>query len=411
MPTRRFDSTACAKDIRALSPQPPTAEVVATIEAVREAGDAAVIELSKRFGGGGEGDELHVEQSAINAAPGLIDIDLLQALKLSIENVRRVAETQRLTASSVLLPQGQRIDYRVVPVARAAAYIPGGRGAYPSTAVMCLATARAAGVEDLCVLSPPRENGHVDAAVLAVCSLLGVTEVIAAGGAQAIAAAALGTESIDPVDVIVGPGNSFVQEAKRQLTGTVGIDSVAGPSELVIVADASADAELVALDLLAQGEHGPDSLVVLISTDQGLLDAIERRCDQIGAELALVRSPDLESAVELADAIAAEHMQLMVADGLLEGLAAGVKRAGALFVGSDAATAFGDYVAGSNHVLPTGGSARHKGALSAATFQRRMAEVRIDGAAANALADAGATIARAEGFTWHADSMEARKSE
>lgn len=409
MPVKRFNADATASDIRALSPDQPVEAVAEILAAVKSRGDAALLEYETKFGDAPADGKIRVSREAISAAPGAIDIDLLQALKLAIGNVREVASAHLSDKESVTLPQGHRVSYRTIPLNRAAAYVPGGRGSYPSTAVMCLTTAVAAGVGGVCVLSPAREHGEVDSAVLAVCALLGVDEVYAVGGAQAIAAAAYGTETIPAVDVIVGPGNSYVQEAKRQLVGRVGIDSVAGPSELVIVADAFADPELVALDLKAQGEHGPDSLVAVISNDDKLLDAVERDCGDIGAELALVRVDDLHRAVSLADEIAPEHMQLMVKAGVADELAVGIRNAGALFLGSNAATAFGDYVTGSNHVLPTGGAARYAGALSVATFRRRMAEVKVSDKAVGPLADAGARIARAEGFIWHAKSMEARK--
>ncbi|MBJ7354893.1 MAG: histidinol dehydrogenase [Thermoleophilaceae bacterium] len=409
MAVKRFTSEAKASDIRALSPEQPVAAVEAILAAVKERGDAALLEYETKFGDAPDGGKIRVAQDVIDAAPGAIDIDLLGALKLAIGNVREVASAQLSDKESVTLTQGHRVSYRTIPLNRAAAYVPGGRGSYPSTAVMCLTTAVAAGVGSVCVLSPAREHGGVDTAVLAVCSLLGVDEVYAVGGAQAIAAAAYGTETIPAVDVIVGPGNSYVQEAKRQLVGRVGIDSVAGPSELVVVADAFADPALIALDLQAQGEHGPDSLVALISDDDALLDAVGRECAEIDAELALVKVDDLHQAVSLADEIAPEHLQLMVKDGVADELAVGIRNAGALFLGSNAATAFGDYVTGSNHVLPTGGAARYAGALSVATFRRRMAEVKVSDKAVGPLADAGATIARAEGFIWHAKSMEARK--
>lgn len=408
MPVKRFDSDAKAGDIRALTPEAPVDSVAEILAAVKSGGDVALLDYEARFGTAPE-NGIRVEKSLIDAAPGAIDIDLLQALKLSIANVREVA-TARLSEDDVItLPSGQTVDYRALPVRRAAAYVPGGRGSYPSTAVMCLTTAVVAGVESICVFSPAREDGEVDTAVLAVCGLLGVDEVYRVGGAQSIAAAAFGTASVEPADVIVGPGNSYVQEAKRQLVGRIGIDSVAGPSELVVVADGSASAHLIALDLKAQGEHGPDSLVALIATDDELLDAVGRECADIEAELALVRASDLGQAITLADEIAPEHMQLMVAETLADELAGSVHNAGALFIGTNAATAFGDYVTGSNHVLPTGGAARYAGALSVDTFRRKMAEIRVPDRAVGPLADAGATIARAEGFTWHAISMEARK--
>lgn len=406
MPVERFTGDVDAASIRALTPDPPTRDVEATIAAVRAGGDEAVLRLEAEFGT--VPASLRVDPARIKAAPGEIDIDLLQALRLAITNVRAVAVATLAEPPDVTLPQGQNVRYRDLPVGRAAAYVPGGRGSYPSTAVMCLTTAVAAGVESICVFSPAREHGEVDTAVLAVCDLLGVDEVYAVGGAQAVAAAALGTETVKPVDVIVGPGNAWVSEAKRQLVGTVGIDSVAGPSELVVVADGSADAELVSLDLLAQGEHGPDSLVALISNDDALLDKVATRCAGITASLALVKVADLQAGIALSEAIAPEHLQLIVSGPLSEDLAPLVTTAGVLFVGQNAATAFGDYVIGSNHVLPTGGSARYTAALSVNTFRRRMAEVSVPDEAVTPLAEAGATIARGEGFKWHASSMEAR---
>jgi histidinol dehydrogenase len=250
--------------------------------------------------------------------------------------------------------------------------------------------------------------------ILAASVLCGVTEVYRMGGAQAIAALAYGTESVAPVDVIVGPGNAYVQEAKRQVVGQVGIDGVAGPSELVVVAASGADTELVALDLLAQAEHGEDSLLWCLSPDTALLDSVGEAVVRLGRErpsvqdavLQLIDTADAREAVRLADEIAPEHLELIGDEA--ESLAGGVRRAGCLFVGAAAATAFGDYVAGSNHVLPTGGAARFGSALSPATFRRRMARVSLPGEAAARLAPAGAALARAEGFPVHAESMERR---
>jgi histidinol dehydrogenase len=233
------------------------------------------------------------------------------------------------------------------------------------------------------------------------------------GGAQAIAALALGTESIEPVDVIVGPGNNYVQEAKRQLSGRVGIDGFAGPSDLLVLASAGADPHLIALDLLAQAEHGEDSLVVAVSDDRALLDAVGREMQQLfaahetvtRAPKVLVDAPDLDAALALSEALAPEHLELIGAGA--EALAPQVTRAGCLFVGAASATAFGDYVAGSNHTLPTDGAARFASGLTVAHFRRRMSEVRI-GDAAEALARGGVAIAEAEGFRVHGESMSAR---
>ncbi len=292
---------------------------------------------------------------------------------------------------------------------RAAIYVPGGRAPYPSTVVMGAVSARVAGVEEIVVCAPPGPEGRAHPVILAACVLCEVTEVYRMGGAQAIAALAYGTESVQAVDVIVGPGNDYVQEAKRQVVGQVGIDGIAGPSELVVVASAGADPELIALDLLAQAEHGADSPVWCLSPDA---PAARRRRGRPGAargpegEAQLVETDDPAGALALAEQIAPEHLQLMGEEA--EALAPRVRNAGCLFVGAGAATAFGDYVAGSNHVLPTGGAARYQSALSPATFRRRMARVSLPGEAAARLAPAGAALARAEGFPLHAESMERR---
>ena len=279
---------------------------------------------------------------------------------------------------------------------------------------MAAATARAAGVDEVAVCAGPGPDGEIHPLILAACALCEVDEIYRAGGAQAIAALAYGTETVAPVDVIAGPGGPWVQEAKREVFGQVGIDGIAGPSELVVVTDGDADAEPLALDLLAQAEHGPDSLVVAISQDPDMLELISVAVQRLvvdrpsvqDAPLALVHSETIQDAVALADAIAPEHLQIV--GPLAEALADSVRSAGCLFVGQAAATAFGDYVAGSNHILPTGGAARFQSAVSPATFRRRMARVSFPGDAAARLAAKGAPLARAEGFPVHAESMERR---
>jgi histidinol dehydrogenase len=244
--------------------------------------------------------------------------------------------------------------------------------------------------------------------ILGACRLAGASAVYRMGGAQAIAALAYGTETVTPVDVIVGPGNLYVQEAKRQVFGQVGIDSVAGPSDLVVIADGDADVEALALDLLAQAEHGEGSLVVAISDSTQLLDDLEERITEepaTGALVTLVAVSELEQALAIAETFAPEHLQLVGADP--ERMAGEVTHAGALLVGGASGTAFGDYIAGSNHVLPTNGAARFASALSPLHFRRRFTEVRI-GTGATSLAQAAAPLARAEGFELHARSMEAR---
>jgi len=276
-------------------------------------------------------------------------------------------------------------------------------------------TARVAGVEEVVVVSPPGRNGEIDPVVLGACALCGVDEVYRMGGAQAVGALAFGTASIPRVDVIVGPGNLWVQEAKVQCTAHVGIDGFAGPSDVLVVADAGVDATLVAFDLLAQAEHGPGSLAVLVSRDAETLEAIGARAVELAAErpqvdfapLALVAAENTDAALALANAFAPEHLQLV--GERAEARAGQVRNAGTLLVGPASGTAFTDYVAGSNHVLPTGGAARFASGLSPRHFRRRMTQVHVD-RAAGPLARAGAPVARAEGFTVHAESMEARQN-
>jgi histidinol dehydrogenase len=264
-------------------------------------------------------------------------------------------------------------------------------------------TAQVAGVPEIAVCSPP----PIDDAVLGACQLAGISCVYRMGGAQAIAALTFGTESVAAVDVIVGPGNLYVQEAKQQVAAHVGIDGFAGPSDLVVIADNEANAELVALDLMAQAEHGDGTLVVAVSARPGLLDELERRlgsAPETGALAVLVGVEDVNSALALAQALAPEHLELVGREP--EGLAPKVTRAGCVFVGAAAGTAFGDYIAGSNHVLPTAGAARFASGLAPAHFRRHFAEVRIEHP--DKLAAAAAPLARAESFALHARSMEAR---
>jgi histidinol dehydrogenase len=387
------------------------AEVARILEQVSDGGDAAVLTLTERFDHAELGpDQLRVHPNELDASVGVLPPDVLNGLRTAIANVRAVAKAQvRDDPVTVELPQGHTVEVAEEAVRRAAIYVPGGRAPYPSTVVMGAVTARAAGVAEIVVCAPPGPGGRAHPVILAACVLCEVTEVYRMGGAQAIAALAFGTESVQPVDVIVGPGNPYVQEAKRQVVGQVGIDGVAGPSELAIVASSGADTELIALDLLAQAEHGSDSPLWCVSPDPSLLDAVaaalEPRAEGRDREAELIDTSDLESALRIAELIAPEHLELVGAEA--EALADRVRNAGCLFVGAGAGTAFGDYVAGSNHVLPTGGAARFQSALSPATFRRRMARVSLPGEAPARLAP-GAALARAEGFPVHAESMERR---
>jgi histidinol dehydrogenase len=404
-----------AAQIRSLSPPPPDVEAAVSdiLTSVRTRGDAAVVELTRRFDSEHASERLRVAPERIAAALRELDPEVREGLEVAIANVRLVSEAELTADVGVDLPQGQRVELKEMPVRRAGVYVPGGRAAYPSTVVMCCVPARVAGVEQLVVATPPGETGEANPSVLAACALCGVEEVYSMGGAQAVAALAFGTDSVEPVDLIVGPGSHYVQEAKRQVFGIVGIDGVAGPTELVVVADEQADPALVALDIAAQAEHGPDTLLAVLSDSDTLFDAVEAELDLIGerfdsaaeAPLALVRVPSGESAVLLANAIAPEHLELLCTDG--DRLAALVKTSACVFV--DGGAAFGDYAAGSNHVLPTGGAARYAGPLGSARFRRRQAMVSLPGRAAGTLASYVSAIAHAEGFPLHAQSATARE--
>jgi histidinol dehydrogenase len=382
-----------AAELRALVPSGASvaADVGQIISGVREGGDVALREYVRRFDGY-DGD-LRV---AVGEPP---QGELRAGLEVAIANVRAVAEAGVGEDRLVSLPQGHTVLLRELPVRRAAIYVPGGRAPYPSTVVMGVVVAQAAGVEEVVVCAP---GAHP--VILQTCALLGVSEVYAMGGAHAIAALAYGTDSIERVDVIAGPGNLYVQEAKRQCSADVGIDGFAGPSDVLVVV-AEGPVPLTTLDLAAQAEHGPGTIVVAASDDPALLDAID--FDPGDAVCALVDLPDMEAGLDLANTFAPEHLELVGA--VAEALAPRVRSAGCVFVGASGATAFGDYVAGSNHCLPTGGAARFASGLGARHFRRRMSEVRI-GDAASALAQAGAPIAEAEGFVVHARSMRERQN-
>jgi histidinol dehydrogenase len=412
----REDTGSLARRLRALSSAPPELgqEVRDILAAVFQGGDAAVVELTRRFDSESAPDELAVASQAIEQAITALDHDVREGLELAIQNVRIVAEAEQPRTASATLPQGQHVELRDLPVRRVGAYVPGGRAAYPSSLVMCCVPARVAGVEQLAVTTPPGQDGRATPLVLAACALCEVDEIYLCGGAQAIGALAFGTETIDPVDVIVGPGSHYVQEAKRQVSGLVGIDGIAGPSELVVIADADAVPRLVALDLAAQSEHGADTLLVLISPYDHVLDAVERELLALAethetvsdAPVALVEVRSLEVALALANAIAPEHLELACADA--ERLADGVRTSGCVFLGIEGGAAFGDYVAGSNHVLPTGGAARFTGPLGPGRFRRTQALVSLPAAAARALAQPASSVAYAEGFPLHAESTLAR---
>ena len=396
-----------AAELRALTEAPESVtEVVAEIVAsVRREGDRALNAFTERFDTRDEtAPPLRVGAEELVEARRELNEEIATGLNQAFEAVQLVAAGGGGEVSAtVVTSAGHEIKLREAPVSRAAVYVPGGRAPYPSTVVMGVGAARAAGVQQIVVCSPP----PVDPVILAACQLTGVSEVYRMGGAQAIAALAYGTETVPQVDVIVGPGNTYVQEAKRQVSAMVGIDGFAGPSDLmVIVGDDVEDLGPIVLDLKAQAEHGAGTLVVGVSTSSVVCERLESELNdqQTAAQVRITQAPSLDDALALAEAFAPEHLQLVGAQP--EALASRVTRAGCLFVGIQAGTAFGDYIVGSNHILPTNGSARFASGLSANNFRRRFAEVQIQDA--TALARAAAPVARAEGFELHAQSMEAR---
>ena len=412
------DAPGLAARLRSLAPplSEVSGEVEGIVERVREGGDAALRDISASLGEETP-ESIAVDPEAIEAAPGLLEPDVRDALRLAAENVHAVARAEleaRGRSAAVELPQGQAVEVRDEPIAAVGVYAPGGRAAYPSSVLMCAIPARVAGVARVAVATPPGATGRPNAAVLAACSIAGVREVYAVGGAQAIAALAFGTEAIGRVDLITGPGNRYVQEAKRLVSSAVGIDGIAGPSELMVVADGTANPDWIALDVCAQGEHGEDSPLIVASPDVALLERIAELVEALVVErpsvaeapLALVATTGVEAALSLSDALAPEHLELAFEGA--DVLAARTRVAGCVFVGGGGATAFGDYAAGSNHVLPTGGAARFGGPLGPGTFRRRTSVVTIPPPAATALAPYVAALAGAEGFPVHGESAEAR---
>jgi histidinol dehydrogenase len=415
-------------DVRAALARPPTqgddvtAAVTAIVADVRARGDAALRDCTERFDGF-RPDDLAVPDAALDAALGRIATDLRTALELAHAQILAWHETQ---AGGPVEHRraGVRIRELLVPVERAGCYVPGGRAPLSSSVLMTAVPARVAGVPHVTLCTPPQRNGAVPDPILAAARLAGVDVVYSIGGAQAIAALAYGTETIAPVDVIVGPGNAYVAEAKRQVAVDVAIDGYAGPSEVAIVADDTVEPVLVAVDLLAQAEHGPGGACALITWSDSLGPAVEKELRALldGARVAtpetestlrsggrLVMVDGAEQAVAAANVIAPEHLELMCAGA--EELVPLVRNAGAVFVGADASAVIGDYVAGVNHVLPTGGTARFSDALRVDDFRKHMHVVSVDEGALADLVPAVTTLAEAEGLLAHADAMRLRGKE
>ena len=393
----------------------------AIVEDVRTRGDEAVVEHTNRLDGRAVAGaaELEVPGTCATRALDSIDRALRGALETAAARIRAFHERQKGESWSCAEEDGAVLGQRVVPLDRAAVYVPGGRAAYPSSVLMNAVPARVAGVGEI-VMTVPAPRGELDPAVLATARLAGVDRIWTIGGAQAIAAFAWGTESIPAVDKIVGPGNAWVSTAKRLVFGRVGIDSLAGPSEILVIADGTTPPEWVAADLCAQAEHDEDARAALVSPAPGYLDAVEselramvprfERSAIIRASLertgALVLVRDLDEAVEVANFMAPEHLELSVAEPAA--LAERVRHAGAVFLGPHSSEALGDYCAGPNHVLPTGRSARFSSPLGVYDFQKRMNVIQCSEAAARRLGATAVVLAEAEGLTAHARSAALR---
>ena len=408
-----------ADDDRALE------SVRSIIAEVRAGGDAAVRELTARFDGCAldPSSPLRVPAEELRAALDAASPELRAALTIAADRIREYHATQFGAPDAVLERDGVALREITVPVDRAGLYVPGGRAAYPSTVLMTAIPAQLAGVTELVLCVPPAADGTVPASTLAAAALVGVTEVYRIGGAQAVAAMAYGTETIRPVDVIVGPGNRYVALAKREVAGTVGIDSFAGPSEVVVVADASIPARYAAADLLAQAEHGPGGSAVLVTWDPAVADAVDAAVDDLlvdapraaditstlstGGRIVLV--DDALAALDAVNVIAPEHLELLTADP--RSLVPLVRNAGAVFVGPWAPAALGDYLAGVNHVLPTARTARFASALRVDTFRKHVHVVEATEAGLTALAPHLRALAAAEGLDAHARSVDVRSGD
>jgi len=420
MRLRRFEwagAAPTARAVRAWAAESVSEVDLAPIEReVREEGDTALRRLTERFDATEQPlDSLRVDRADADEALAGIDAGLRESLELAAANVRAVAEAQLGGAiQAVQLPQGQTVRVGELPVASAGVYAPGGGAAYPSSVLMGCIPARVAGVGSLTLVTPPGPDGRIDPLVLAAAALCDVDEIHPIGGAQAIFALAYGTDTVRAVDVIAGPGNPWVTEAKRTVYGQVGIDSLAGPSELMLVAGHDSDVEWAALDLCAQAEHGGGGALVAVAVEEAVLEAIGEATERAAAArpgvddapLALVQVPDLSDAIDFANGFAPEHLELFENDAAL--LAGRATTAGCVFAGRYGATAFGDYVAGSNHILPTGGAGRFSGPLSPRVFRRAVATVEVTAAAASKLAPHADALARAEGFPVHGESAMIR---
>ncbi|NML10534.1 histidinol dehydrogenase [Sphingobium sp. AR-3-1] len=395
-------------------------DVTAILKAVRAGGDAALADYTQRF----DRHDLNVSGWAVTAAETRAALDgisteLRDALELAAARITTYHEKQRPQDSDGVDSAGVRLGARWSAVDAAGLYVPGGRAAYPSSLLMNVIPAKVAGVRRIAMVTPT-PGGEINPLVLAAAQIAGIEEIWRVGGAQAVAALAYGTDRIAPVDVITGPGNAWVAEAKRQLYGVVGIDMVAGPSEIVVVADGRNDPEWTAADLLSQSEHDPTSQSILFTDDAAFADAVAQAVDrQIptlstsevartswDANGAIILVRDLDEAMPLVDRLAPEHLELAVDDP--DRYFAQVRHAGSVFLGRMTPEAVGDYVAGPNHVLPTGRRARFSSGLSVLDFMKRTSFLSLDAAAIGAIGPAAVALARAEGLPAHAASVALR---
>jgi histidinol dehydrogenase len=395
---RRLDLSAVAEEKRA---------VEEICERVRVDGDAALAELGRRFDGWAPArpEEIVLGPEAMAGALGRLPAADRAALELAAERITSFHRAQAY--APVVESEGRRL--LTMPVRRAGAYVPGGRAVYPSTVLMSVIPARVAGVAEVVVATPPRADGSVADPVLAAAAIAGVDAVYRAGGAQAIAALAYGTPNVPPVDVVVGPGNVYVTLAKREVFGAVGVDAIAGPTEIMVVADRSATPRWVAADLVSQLEHDPMAWAVLVTDSAGLLDAVDAELADAqgdGANCVSVLTGSMEEAIAVANRFGPEHLAL-ACEGA-ERLLPSIVNAGAVFVGPRSAVSFGDYVIGTNHTLPTAGSARFGSPLGVHTFLRRMAIAEVAATDVADLAEAALALARMEGFPAHARAVEVR---
>ena len=409
-------------EARGVAFDPDLMRVVSSIiDDVRARGDGALIDYTARFDRVDlKATDLRVNEQTLNSSADKVDPRVLAALREAIKNVRTFHEHQLEQSWEISPADGVRLGQRITPLDRVGLYVPGGTAAYPSSVVMNVVPAQVAGVELIVVVTPPRTLSE-NPAVAAALRELNITEIYAVGGAQAIAALAFGTQTIPRVDKITGPGNKYVAAAKKLVFGVVGIDAIAGPSEVIIIADDAARAGFVAADLLAQAEHGEDASAILITTSETLATAVGQEVQRqieslprraIAAESlkhygAIVVVNSVDDACDLANWLAPEHLQLVTNDD--DATAAKIRHAGAIFLGHHTPEAAGDYFAGPNHVLPTGRTARFSSALGVYDFVKRTSMLRYSSEAFSKIADSIAVLAECEGLAAHARSAAIRK--